>query len=210
MSYATASDVMQRQAQVLRRFPEVKRVFGKAGRFDSPTDPAPLSMFETVVTLKDPSLWPNGEDWDALVRKLDGAMQFAGMPNVWWMPIQTRTEMLATGVRRPLGVLVLGPDTKEIDRIGAEIEAALRDVPGTRSPLSEPIGGGHFLDFDVDRDRAARFGLNVGDVDDVVETAAGGLTGSTTVEGRDRYPVTVRYARDFRSDLNSLRRVRVA
>jgi Cu(I)/Ag(I) efflux system membrane protein CusA/SilA len=210
MSDATASDVLQRQDRVLRQFPEVERVFGKAGRFDSPTDPAPLSMFETVVTLKDPKLWPKGEDWDALVRKLDGAMQFAGMPNVWWMPIQTRTEMLATGVRSPLGVLVLGPDTKEIDRIGAQIEAALRDVPGTRSAFSERIGGGYFLDFDVDRDRAARFGLNVGDVEDVVETAVGGLTVSTTVEGRERYPVTVRYARDFRSDLNALRRVRVA
>jgi len=210
MSDATASDVLQRQDQVLRQFPEVERVFGKAGRFDSPTDPAPLSMFETVVTLKDPKLWPKGEDWDALVRKLDGAMQFVGMPNVWWMPIQTRTEMLATGVRSPLGVLVLGPDTKEIDRIGAEIEAALRDVPGTRSAFSERIGGGYFLDFDVDRDRAARFGLNVGDVEDVVETAVGGLTVSTTVEGRERYPVTVRYARDFRSDLNALGRVRVA
>ena len=210
MSDATASDVLQRQDQVLRRFPEVERVFGKAGRFDSPTDPAPLSMFETVVSLKDPSLWPKGEDWDALVSKLDGAMQFAGMPNVWWMPIQTRTEMLATGVRSPLGVLVLGPDTKEIDRIGAEIEAALREVPGTRSAFSERIGGGYFLDFDVDRDRAARHGLNVGDVEDVVETAVGGLTVSTTVEGRERYPVTVRYARDFRSDLNALGRVRVA
>jgi Cu(I)/Ag(I) efflux system membrane protein CusA/SilA len=118
--------------------------------------------------------------------------------------------MLATGVRSPLGVLVLGPDTKVIDRIGAEIETALREVPGTRSAFSERIGGGYFLDFDVDRDRAARFGLNVGDVEDAVETAIGGLTVSTTVEGRERYPVTVRYARDFRSDLQSLGRVRVA
>jgi Cu(I)/Ag(I) efflux system membrane protein CusA/SilA len=210
MSDTSASDVLQRQDQVLRRFPEIERVFGKAGRFDSPTDPAPLSMFETIVTLKDPKEWPKGESWDDLVRKLDAAMQFAGMPNVWWMPIQTRTEMLATGVRSPLGILVLGPDLKEIDRIGAEIEAALRDVPGTRSAFSERIGGGYFLDFDVDRDRAARYGLNVGDVEDVVETAVGGLTVSTTVEGRERYPVTVRYARDFRSDLNSLGRVRVA
>src|SRR5205814_8387104 len=144
------------------------------------------------------------------VRKLDAALQFAGMPNVWWMPIQTRTEMLATGVRSPLGVLVLGPDTKVIDRIGEEIETALREVPGTRSAFSERIGGGYFLDFDVDRDRAARFGLNVGDVEDAVETAAGGLTVSTTVEGRERYPVTVRYARDLRSDLRSLGRVRDA
>src|SRR5438309_1428715 len=210
MSDATASDVLQRQDQVLRQFPEVERVFGKAGRFDSPTDPAPLSMFETVVTLKDPKLWPKGEDWDAPVRKLDGAMQFAGMPNAWWRRIQTGTEMLATGVRSPLGVLVLGPDTKEIDRIGAQIEAALRDVPGTRSAFSERIGGGYFLDFDVDRDRAARFMLNVGEVEDAVETAIGGLTVTTTVEGRQRFPVTVRYARDFRSDLQSLGRVRVA
>jgi Cu(I)/Ag(I) efflux system membrane protein CusA/SilA len=205
MSDATARDVLQRQDQVLKQFPEVETVFGKAGRFDTPTDPAPLSMFETVVTLK-----PGVKDWDGLVRKLDGAMQFAGMPNVWWMPIQTRTEMLATGVRSPLGVLVLGPDTKVIDRIGAEIEAALREVPGTRSAFSERIGGGYFLDFDVDRDHAARFGLNVGDVEDAVETAVGGLTVSTTVEGRERYPVTVRYARDFRSDLQALERVRVA
>ena len=205
MSDATARDVLQRQDQVIKRFPEVESVFGKAGRFDTPTDPAPLSMFETVVNLK-----PGVKDLDALVRKLDAALQFAGMPNVWWMPIQTRTEMLATGVRSPLGVLVLGPDTKVIDRIGAENETALREVPGTRSAFSERIGGGYFLDFDVDRDRAARFGLNVGDVEDAVETAIGGLTVSTTVEGRERYPVTVRYARDFRSDLQSLGRVRVA
>jgi copper/silver efflux system protein len=210
MSDATARDVLQRMDRVLKQFPEVTRVFGKAGRFDTPTDPAPLSMFETIVELRPPGEWPKGEDWDALIRKLDGAMGFAGMPSVWWMPIQTRTEMLATGVRSPLGVLVLGPDTKEIDRIGAEIEAALREVPGTRSAFSERIGGGYFLDFDVDREHAARFGLNVGDVEDAVETAVGGLTVSTTIEGRERYPVTVRYARDFRSDLTSLARVRVA
>jgi Cu(I)/Ag(I) efflux system membrane protein CusA/SilA len=205
MSDATARDVLQRQDQVLRSFPEVQRVFGKAGRFDSPTDPAPLSMFETIVTLD-----PGVRDWDGLVRKLDDAMQFTGMPNIWWMPIQTRTEMLATGVRSPLGVLVLGPDAKEIDRIGTEVEAALRTVPGTRSAFAERIGGGYFLDFDVDRHASSRFGLNVGDVEDAVETAVGGLTVSTTVEGRERYPVTVRYARDFRSDVEALRRVRVA
>jgi Cu(I)/Ag(I) efflux system membrane protein CusA/SilA len=148
-------------------------------------------------------------DGDALARKLDGAMQFTGMPNIWWMPIQTRTEMLATGIRSPLGILVLGPDTKIIDRIGQEIETALQGVPGTRSAFSERIGGGYFLDFDVDRARAARYGLNVSDVNDAVESAIGGATVSTAVEGRERYPITVRYARDFRSDLDSLRRVRV-
>ncbi len=209
MSDAAASDVLQRQDRVLRQFPEVERVFGKAGRFDTPTDPAPLSMFETIITLKPQDQWPKGEDWDALVRKLDGAMQFAGMPNIWWMPIQTRTEMLATGVRSPLGVLVLGPDTKVIDRVGEQVEAALRQVPGTRSAFSERIGGGYFLDFDVDRARAARYGLNVGDVNDAIESAVGGATISTAVEGRERYPITVRYARDFRSDVNALKRVRV-
>ena len=204
MSDAAARDVLQRQDKVLKSFPEVERVFGKAGRFDSPTDPAPLSMFETIVTVK-----PGVADWDALVKRLDDAMQFTGMPNIWWMPIQTRTEMLATGIRSPLGVLVLGPDTREIDRIGQEIEAALRDVPGTRSAFSERIGGGYFLDFDVDRARAARYGLNVSDVNDAVESAVGGATVSTAVEGRERYPITVRYARDFRSDLEALRRVRV-
>ena len=204
MSDAAARDVLQRQDQVLKSFPEVERVFGKAGRFDSPTDPAPLNMFETIVTVK-----PGVADWDALVKKLDGAMQFTGMPNIWWMPIQTRTEMLATGIRSPLGILVLGPDTREIDRIGQEIEVALRGVPGTRSAFSERIGGGYFLDFEVDRARAARYGLNVADVNDAVESAVGGATVATAVEGRERYPITVRYARDFRSDLDSLRRVRV-
>ena len=206
MSDAAARDVLQRQDKLLRGFPEVEHVFGKAGRFDTPTDPAPLSMFETIVTFKPGAV----TDWDALVRKLDGAMQFTGMPNIWWMPIQTRTEMLATGIRSPLGILVLGPDTKVIDRIGQDLETALQSVPGTRSAFSERIGGGYFLDFDVNRARAARYGLNVSDVNDAVESAIGGATVSTTVEGRERYPITVRYARDFRSDLESLRRVRVA
>ena len=210
MSDESARDVLQRQDQVLRSFPEVARVFGKAGRFSSPTDPAPLDMFETVVSLKAPREWPAGEDWDALVNKLDAAMQFTGMPNVWWMPIQTRTEMLATGVRSPLGVQVLGPDVAVIDRLGREIEAALRTVPGTRSAFAERIGGGHYLDFDIDRDAAARYGLNVGDVQDAIETAIGGRTVTTTLQGRERYPVTVRYARDFRSSLPALERVLVA
>jgi len=205
MGEAAASDVLQRQDRLLKSFPEIEHVFGKAGRFDSPTDPAPLNMFETIVTVK-----PGVADWNALVTKLDGAMRFTGMPNIWWMPIQTRTEMLATGIRSPLGVLVLGPDTHVIDRVGQEIEAALRGVPGTRSAFSERIGGGYFLDFDVDRPRAARYGLNVADVNEAVEGAIGGATVSTSVEGRERYPITVRYARDFRSDLEALRRVRVS
>ncbi len=194
----------------MKAFPEVTRVFGKAGRFSTPTDPAPLEMFETVVQLRPPAEWPKGESWEALVNKLDAAMRFTGMPNVWWMPIQTRTEMLATGVRSPLGIQVLGPDLDGIDRVARQIEAALLEVPGTRSAFAERAGGGHYLDFDVDRDAAARYGLNVGDVQDAIEIAIGGKTVTTTVEGRERYPVTVRYARDFRSTLPDLERVLVA
>ncbi len=210
MSEASAGDVLQRMDRVLKTFPEVERVFGKAGRFSTPTDPAPLEMFETVVQLRPPSAWPSGESWEALVSKLDGAMRFTGMPNVWWMPIQTRTEMLATGVRSPLGIQVLGPDLEGIDRVARQIEAALLQVPGTRSAFAERAGGGHYLDFDIDREAAARYGLNVEDVEDSIETAIGGKTVTTTVEGRERYPVTVRYARDFRSSLPDLERVLVA
>ena len=210
MSDVSARDTLQRMDRVLRGFPEVARVFGKAGRFSTPTDPAPLEMFETVVELAPRAAWPAGEDWDALVKKLDRAMQFTGMPNVWWMPIQTRTEMLATGVRSPVGIQVLGPDVRVIDQVAQRIEAALRTVPGTRSAFAERIGGGHYLDFDIDRDAASALGLNVADVEEVIESAIGGATVTTTVEGRERSPVTVRYARDFRSSLPDLERVLVA
>jgi len=210
MSDTSAGDVLQRQNELLRSFPEVERVFGKAGRFDSPTDPAPLEMFETVVTLKPKSEWPKGQDWDSLVGKLNQAAQFTGMPNVWWMPIQTRTEMLATGVRSPLGIQVLGPDLDSIEEAAKRVENALQSVPGTRSAFAERIGGGKYLDFDIDRNAAGRYGLKVGDVEDAIETAIGGMKVTQTLEGRERYPVRIRYARDFRSSLDDLRRVLVA
>jgi copper/silver efflux system protein len=210
MSDAAAADVLQRMDRILKSFPEVERVFGKAGRFETATDPAPLSMFETVVTLRPPDEWPSRTSWDDFIKELDAKMQFPGMPNVWWMPIQTRTEMLATGIRSPLGIQVLGADLQVIDRVGRDIEAALLTVPGTRSAFSERASGGYFLDFDVDRRNAARYGLNVLDVEDTLETAIGGRTVTTTVEGRERYPVTLRYARDFRSSPETMERVRVA
>jgi Cu(I)/Ag(I) efflux system membrane protein CusA/SilA len=210
MSDTSAGDVLQRQNELLRTFPEVERVFGKAGRFDSPTDPAPLEMFETVVTLKPRSEWPGGETWDELIAKLNGVAQFTGMPNVWWMPIQTRTEMLATGVRSPLGIEVLGPSLEVIEDVSTRVEAALQTVPGTRSAFAERIGGGRYLDFDIDREAAARYGLRVGDVEDSIETAIGGMKVTQTIEGRERYPVRIRYARDFRSSVDDLRRVLVA
>ncbi len=205
-----AADTLQRQDRVLKTFPEIERVFGKAGRFDTPTDPAPLNMFETVLTLKPESAWPKGETWDDLVSKLDRAMRFTGMPNVWWMPIQTRTQMLATGVQSPLGIQVLGPSVAGIEKVAQQIQDALRTVPGTRSAFAEHIGSGQYLDFDVDRAAAARFGLNVADIDDAIETAVGGKVVTTTIEGRERYGVTVRYARDYRSSVPALERVLVS
>ena len=210
ISDTSAGDALQRQNELLRSFPEVERVFGKAGRFDSPTDPAPLEMFETVVTLKPKSAWPAGEDWDTLIGKLNQAAQFTGMPNVWWMPIQTRTEMLATGVRSPLGIQVLGPNLETIEDVATRVEAALQSVPGTRSAFAERVGGGRYLDFDIDREAASRYGLRIGDVEDAIETAIGGTKVTQTVEGRERYPVRIRYARDFRSSVDDLRRVLVA
>jgi len=210
MSDTSAGDVLQRQNELLRSFPEVERVFGKAGRFDSPTDPAPLEMFETVVTLRPRSEWPGSKSWDELIARLNQAAQFTGMPNVWWMPIQTRTEMLATGVRSPLGIVVLGPSLEVIEEVSTKVEAALQKVPGTRSAFAERIGGGRYLDFDIDRDAAARYGLRVGDVEDAIETAIGGMKVTQTIEGRERYPVRIRYARDFRSSVDDLRRVLVA
>jgi copper/silver efflux system protein len=210
MSDATARDVLQRMDRILKSFPEVDRVFGKAGRFETPTDPAPLSMFETVVTLRPPEEWTAGKSWEDLVNAMEARMQFPGMSNLWWMPIQTRTEMLATGVRSPLAIQVLGPDLQVIDRIGRDLEAALRRVPGTRSAFSERASGGYFLDFDVDRVLAGRHGLNVMEVEETLETAIGGRTLTTTVEGRERYPVTLRYARDFRSDPEAMQRARVS
>jgi copper/silver efflux system protein len=210
MSDAAAGDVLQRMDRILKSFPEVERVFGKAGRFETATDPAPLSMFETVVTLRPLDQWPPGTSWDDFIKELDSKMQFPGMPNVWWMPIQTRTEMLATGIRSPLGIQVLGSDLKVIDQVGRNIESTLASVPGTRSAFSERATGGYFLDFDVDRRSAARYGLNVLDFEESLETAVGGRTVTTTVEGRERYPVTLRYARDFRSSPDAIRRVRVA
>jgi copper/silver efflux system protein len=205
-----AAQVLQRMDQELRAVPEVKRVFGKAGRADSPTDMAPLSMIETVITLRPRSEWRPGLGFDDLVRELDERLRWPGYPNLFWMPIQTRTEMLATGIRSELGVKVLGDDLGAIERTAVAIEAALRDVPGTRSAVAERSLGGLYLDVRVDRNEAARLGLRARDVNEVVESAIGGAAVSTAIDGRERYPIQVRYARDFREDLGALRRVLVA
>ncbi|MEX2431075.1 MAG: efflux RND transporter permease subunit, partial [Dehalococcoidia bacterium] len=178
MSIEQATRVMQTMDRKLLEFPEVERVFGKLGRATTATDPAPVSMFEINVMLKPREEWREGLTWDGLVQEMDGEMSFAGMPNIWWMPIQTRTEMLATGIRSALGVKVLGPDLEQIEATGIAIEQALqadeRTAPYTRSAFAERTTGGYFLDFTIDRAAAARYGLNVGDVQDVIVAAMGG------------------------------------
>jgi Cu(I)/Ag(I) efflux system membrane protein CusA/SilA len=204
-----ATKVLQIQDRLLRQFPEVESVFGKAGESETSTDPAPLSMFETVVKLKPPDQWRPGMTWEKLHAEMNEKIKTPGMANIFWMPIQTRTEMLTTGFRTKLGIKVFGPDLGTIQDLGVKIENALRDFPNTRSAFAERTTGGYFLDFTVKREVAARYGLTVSDVNDIIETAIGGKTITTTVEGRERYPVNVRYARDFREDLDALKRVLV-
>jgi Cu(I)/Ag(I) efflux system membrane protein CusA/SilA len=209
ISSTEAVTVLQQMDRKLRTIPEVTTVFGKMGRARTPTDPAPLSMTETVVSLKPESEWRKGMTWDRLIAELDATMRFPGMPNIWWMPIQTRNEMLATGVRSAVGVKVFGPNLRGIEKIAIQIERALQDVPGTRSAYADRVTGGYFLDIDVNRREAARYGLTVGHVQDVIETAIGGMPVSQTVEGRERYSILLRYARQFREDPAVLGRVLV-
>lgn len=209
MSIAEAARVLQIQDRILRQIPEVERVFGKAGQAETSTDPAPLSMFETVVTLKPPGQWRRGMTWEKILAEMNEKVKTPGMANIFWMPIQTRTEMLTTGFRSVLGIKIFGADLARIEALGVQVEKALADFPDTRSAFAERATGGYFLDIQADREAAARYGLTVGEINDVVETAIGGKTISTTVEGRERYPIRVRYARDFRSDLPALKRVLV-
>jgi Cu(I)/Ag(I) efflux system membrane protein CusA/SilA len=209
ISVTEASKLLQRQDQLLKQFPEVEHVFGKIGRARTPTDPAHLSMAETVVTLKPEEQWRAGVTWDSLIAEMEKVVKFPGMPNIWWMPIQTRTEMLATGIRSNLGIKILGPDLPEIERIGLEIEGLLQGIPGTRSAFAERVTGGYYLDFHINREEAARYGLTVEDVEDVIESAIGGKNITQTVEGRERYPVNVRYLRELREDPESVKRVLV-
>jgi Cu(I)/Ag(I) efflux system membrane protein CusA/SilA len=207
MSITEATKILQIQDRQLKKFPEVTAVFGKAGQAETSTDPAPLSMFETIVSLKPFDQWPRGVTWEKFLNELNMNLRTPGMANIFWMPIQTRTEMLTTGFRSALGIKVFGPDLQGIENLAVEIEKAIADLPDTRSAFAERTVGGYFLDFDVNREAAARYGLTAGDVNGVIETAIGGKTITTTVERRERYPVRARYAPDFRQDLDSLKRV---
>jgi len=207
LSIPESAKVLQVQDQLLTTFPEVERVFGKMGKAPTATDPAFVGMAEITVTLKPEAQWRPGMTWDRLLDEMDAKLRIPGFPNIWWMPIQTRTEMITTGVRSPVGIKVLGPDLKTIEKIGLEIEQVLANVPGTKSAFAERLNEGYYLDLLVNRREAARYGLTVGDVQAVITSAIGGETVTTTVEGRERYPVNVRYKRELRDDPDRLKRV---
>ena len=204
-----AREFLQQTDKIIKTFPEVQNVFGKIGRAETATDPAPLEMVETTITLKPESEWPKGMTIQTLTDQLNAAIQIPGATNAWTMPIKTRVDMLSTGIKTPVGIKVGGPDLKVLQGLGEQIEAVVREVPGTLSVYAERVMGGNYLDFTIDRDAIARYGLTVGDVQDVIEAAIGGKNITTTVEGLERYPVDLRYSRDFRENLPALEQVLV-
>ena len=222
LSVTEASKLLQAQDKILKSFPEVERVFGKAGRAETSTDPAPFSMMETTVILKPKSEWrkvplfgktlpflKRPMSFEELTSDMDAQMQFPGSTNAWTMPIKARIDMLTTGVRTPVGIKIFGADLKEIEKTGEHIEMVLKDVPGTRSIYAERTAGGYFVDFDLKRESLARYGLSIEEAEMVIMSAVGGENITTIIAGRERYPVNLRYARELRDDLDKLRRVLV-
>jgi Cu(I)/Ag(I) efflux system membrane protein CusA/SilA len=206
MSITKAAELMQTQNKIIKSFPEVSSVYGKAGRANTATDPAPTEMFETVINLKPQAEWRPGLTTDKLIAELDKALQFPGVANAWTMPIKARIDMLSTGIRTPIGIKVFGKNLEEMERLAKDIETVVKKVPGTTSAFAERITGGFYLDIEPDREQLARYGLGVGDLQDVIGTALGGEMVTTTVEGRERYGVTVRYPREMRSDPDQIAR----
>ncbi len=206
MSITKAAELLQTQNRIIRSFPEVASVYGKAGRANTATDPAPTEMFETIINLKPESEWRPGMTTDKLIAELDQALQFPGVANSWTMPIKARIDMLSTGIRTPIGIKVFGKDLNEMERLAREIEAVVKAVPGTTSAFAERITGGFYLDIEPDRTQLARYGLAVGDVLDTIAAALGGEMVTTMVEGRERFGVTVRYPRELRGDPQQIAR----
>ena len=206
MSITKAAELMQTQNKIIKSFPEVASVYGKAGRANTATDPAPTEMFETVINLKPESEWRAGMTTDKLIAELDKALQFPGVANAWTMPIKARIDMLSTGIRTPIGIKVFGKDLGEMEKVAKEIEAVVKAVPGTTSAFAERITGGFYLNIEPDREQLARYGLAIGDLQDVIGTALGGEMVTTTVEGRERFGVTIRYPRELRADPQQIAR----
>ncbi|WP_018295061.1 efflux RND transporter permease subunit [Mariprofundus ferrooxydans] len=208
ISITKARELVQQTDKILKTFPEVQSVFGKAGRADTATDAAPLAMVETIIRLKPKGDWPNPQKTtQQLMKEMDAAIRFPGLANAWTYPIKTRIDMLSTGIKTPIGIKVSGPDLNVLQQVGESIERAVKAVPETTSAFSDRAAGGYYLDINIERDKAARYGLTVGDIEDVIQSAIGGMNVTQTVEGLERYPVNLRYPRDYRSDPEALKRV---
>jgi Cu(I)/Ag(I) efflux system membrane protein CusA/SilA len=207
ISITSASHLLQEQDQILKSFPEVDTVFGTIGRSNSATDNAPLDMYDTTVMLKPRAQWPAGMTYDQLVQDMDGKLQFPGLSNTFTMPVENRLDMELTGIKTPVGLKIQGPDLQEIQKIGSEIEEILQSVPGTRGVFAERVAQGFYVNINVNRAEAARYGLTVGDVQRLVTSGMGGENIAVTVQGRDRFPINVRYLRDYRDDLEALRQM---
>jgi len=208
-SVSEAAKLLQLQDKLLMQIPEVAQVFGKAGRAETATDPAPLEMFETVINLKPESQWRPGMTVEKLKNEMNDALNIPGVANSFTMPIKARIDMLATGIRTPVGIKIMGPKIEELEKIGLQLEQHLKDVPGTRSVYAERVTTGYFLDFNINRQEAARYGLSIDDIQEVIQSAVGGMNLTTTIEGRGRFPVNVRYPREMRNDVETLKRVLV-
>jgi Cu(I)/Ag(I) efflux system membrane protein CusA/SilA len=209
-SIESARQMLQAQDKLIMKVPEVASVSGKAGRALTATDPAPPEMFETVINLKPEAQWRTGMTLEKIVAELDRTVRVPGVANAWTMPIKARVDMLSTGIRTAVGIKVFGPELATINEIGAQLERAIGVVPGTRNVFAERVTGGYYLDFTVKRDQIARYNLNVADVEMAIESAIGGANVTTTIEGRERYPVNVRYQRAYRTDIDAIRRTLIA
>ncbi len=209
ISITKAKELLQQTDRIIATFPEVHHAFGKVGRAETATDPAPLSMIETTITLKPESEWREGMTIQKLVEELDKAIQFPGLTNAWTMPIKTRIDMLSTGIKTPVGIKIMGEDLQVLSDLGEQVEAIVRDIPGTLSVYAERVTGGNFLDYNIKRDEIARYGLTVGDVQDIIMSAVGGMNVTQTVEGLERYPVNLRYGSELRDSPEKLRRILV-
>jgi Cu(I)/Ag(I) efflux system membrane protein CusA/SilA len=209
ISITKAKELLQQTDKIIVKHPQVAHVLGKIGRAETATDPAPLSMIETTIILKDKETWPAGKTIEDVIKELDKMVQFPGLTNAWTMPIKTRIDMLATGIKTPVGIKLMGDDLNQLSEVGQQIEALMRGMPDTLSAYSERVVGGNYIDIDIRRGDAARFGLTVGDIQDVIKSALGGMTVTWTVEGLERYPVNVRFPRELRDDLDKLRAVAI-
>ncbi|MCB0732600.1 MAG: efflux RND transporter permease subunit, partial [Ignavibacteriae bacterium] len=209
ISITKAKEILQQTDKIIKSFPEVESVFGKVGRAETATDPAPLSMIETTIQLKPKDKWRAGMTPDKLIEELNNAIQIPGLTNAWTMPIKTRIDMLSTGIKTPVGIKIAGPDLQVLQKIGKEIEQVAKTIKGTRSAFAERSAGGNYVDFSINRDAIARYGLSVGDVQNIIMSAIGGMNVTKTVEGLERYPVNLRYQRDYRDNIEALKRVLV-